>query len=137
MVYQKSFRPVYLIFDQFEELFILGTVTEQELFIKTVQEILQSEQPVKLIFSIREEYLGHLFEIERAVPQLRRKKIRIEPMNLEKVKQVIIGASEYEDSNIRLKPGESEQIAEGIFDKIKGKGKSLTIQLPFLQVFFG
>ena len=34
-VYQKSFRPVYLIFDQFEELFILGSVKEQELFIKT------------------------------------------------------------------------------------------------------
>jgi AAA+ ATPase superfamily predicted ATPase len=57
-VYQKSFRPVYLIFDQFEELFILGSKAEQELFLKTVQDILQSEQPVKLIFSIREEYLG-------------------------------------------------------------------------------
>ena len=134
-VYQKSFRPVYLIFDQFEELFILGSIKEQELFIQTVKDILQSEQPVKLIFCIREEYLGYLFEFERAVPQLLRKKLRIEPMNLEKVKQVIIGAAEYEDSNIRLKPGESEQIAEGIFDKIKGKGKSLTIQLPFLQVF--
>lgn len=132
-VYQKSFRPVYLIFDQFEELFILGSIKEQELFIKTVHEILQSQQPVKLIFSIREEYLGHLFEFERAVPQLMRKKLRIEPMNLEKVKQVIIGAAEFENSNIRLKPGESEQIAEGIFKKIKGK--SLTIQLPFLQVF--
>ena len=134
-LYQKYFRPVYLIFDQFEELFILGSITEQELFIKTVLDILQSEQPVKLIFSIREEYLGHLFDFERAVPQLLRKKLRIEPMNLEKVKQVIIGATEYEDSNIRLKAGESVQIAEGIFDKIKGKGKSLTIQLPFLQVF--
>lgn len=113
----------------------LGSIKEQELFIKTVQDILQSEQPVKLIFSIREEYLGHLFDFERAVPQLLRKKLRIEPMNVEKVKQVIIGAAEYEDSNIRLKPGESGHIAEGIFDKIKGKGKSLTIQLPFLQVF--
>jgi len=134
-VYQKSFRPVYLIFDQFEEVFILGSIKEQELFIKTVVDILQSEQPVKLIFSIREEYLGHLFEFERAMPQLLRKKLRIEPMNLEKVKQVIIGAAEYEESTIRLRQGESEQIAEGIFDKIKGKGKSLTIQLPFLQVF--
>ena len=134
-VYQKSFRPVYLIFDQFEELFILGSIPEQELFIKNVLDILQSEQPVKLIFCIREEYLGHLFDFEQAVPQLLRKKLRIEPMNLEKVKQVIIGAAEYQDSNIRLKPGESGQVAEGIFNKIKGKGKSLTIQLPFLQVF--
>lgn len=134
-VYQKSFRPVYLIFDQFEELFILGTAAEQKLFIKTVQDILLSEQPVKLIFCIREEFLGYLFEFEKAVPQLLRKKLRIEPMNLEKVKQVIVGATEYEGSIIRLKAGESTQIAEGIFEKIKGKGQSLTIQLPFLQVF--
>ncbi len=134
-VYQKSFRPVYLIFDQFEELFILGSVSEQELFIQTVKDILQSEQPVKMIFSIREEYLGHLFEFERAVPQLLQKKLRIEPMNLEKVKQVIIGAAEHEDSNISIKQGESDQVAEGIFDKIKGNEKSRTIQLPFLQVF--
>lgn len=134
-VYQKSFRPVYLIFDQFEELYILGTVGEQELFIKTVQDILQSKQPVKLIFSIREEYLGHLYEFERAVPQLLQKKIRIEPMNLEKVRQVIIGAAEYEDSSISIKPNESDLVAEGIFNKIKGDKKSLTIQLPFLQVF--
>ncbi|SRX74498.1 ATP-binding protein [Aequorivita antarctica] len=134
-IYQKSFRPVYLIFDQFEELFILGSASEQELFIQTVKDILQSEQPVKMIFAIREEYLGHLFEFERAVPQLLQKKLRIEPMNLEKVKQVIIGAAEHEDSNISIKQGESDQVAEGIFDKIKGNEKSRTIQLPFLQVF--
>lgn len=134
-VYQKSFRPIYLIFDQFEELFILGNKTEQSHFIATIKEILQSQQPVKLIFSIREEYLGHLVEFERAVPQLLQKKLRVEPMNLQKVKQVIIGASEFEDSNISIKEGEADLVAEGIFEKIKGNKKSLTIQLPFLQVF--
>ncbi len=84
-IYLKSFRPLYLIFDQFEELFILGTKKEQLQFIETVKEILQLEQPVKMIFSIREEYLGHLNEFEKAVPQLFRKKLRVEPMNLDKV----------------------------------------------------
>lgn len=134
-VYQKSFRPIYLIFDQFEELFILGSTAEQEQFIETVKGILLSNQPVKLIFSIREEYLGHLFEFEQAIPQLLQKKLRVEPMNLEKVKQVIIGAATYEGSNISIKKGEEDAVAEGIFHKIKGEKKSLTIQLPFLQVF--
>lgn len=134
-VYQKSFRPIYLIFDQFEELFILGSISEQQQFIETVQGILQSGQPVKLIFSIREEYLGYLFEFERAIPQLLQKKLRVEPMNLEKVKQVIIGAATYEGSNISIKEGEEDAVAESIFHKIKGDKKSLTIQLPFLQVF--
>jgi hypothetical protein len=134
-VYQKSFRPIYLIFDQFEELFILGSVSEQQLFIETVKGILQSGQPVKLIFSIREEYLGHLFEFERAIPQLLHKKLRVEPMNLEKVKQVVIGSATFEASTISIKEGEEDAVAEGIFHKIKGDKKSLTIQLPFLQVF--
>lgn len=134
-IYQKYFRPIYLIFDQFEELFILGSKAEQQAFIETIKGVLQSQQPVKLIFSIREEYLGYLFEFERAIPQLLRKKLRVEPMNLEKVKQVIIGAAAYENSNISIKSGEEDAVAEGIFQKIKGDKKSLSIQLPFLQVF--
>jgi len=134
-IYLKSFRPVYLIFDQFEELFILGSKAEQQQFIQTIKEILQVEQPVKMIISIREEYLGHLNTFERAVPQLLRKKLRVEPMNLDKVKQVIIGATSNENSNVRLKKEETDLIAEGIFDKIKSKERTLTIQLPYLQVF--
>jgi hypothetical protein len=76
-IYLNSFRPIYLIFDQFEELFILGTKSEQTQFIETIKEILQVKQPVKMIFSIREEYLGHLNEFERAVPQLLLKKLRV------------------------------------------------------------
>ncbi|WP_296698784.1 ATP-binding protein [Algoriphagus sp.] len=134
-VYQKSFRPIYLIFDQFEELFILGSTSEQQVFTDNVKGILQSGQPVKLIFSIREEYLGYLFDFERAIPQLLKKKLRVEPMNLEKVKQVIIGAANFKDSNISIKAGEEDAVAEAIFQKIRGDKKSLTIQLPFLQVF--
>ncbi len=134
-VYLSQFKTIYLIFDQFEELFILGKKIEQETFIKSVNELLQMGQPVKILFSIREEYLGHLSEFEKAVPQLFRKKLRVEPMNLNKVRQVIVGAAGYESSNVRLRAGETEQIAKAIFDKIKGKEKSLTIQLPYLQVF--
>ena len=134
-IYQKSFRPIYLIFDQFEELFVLGTKREQQTFLESIKGILESRQPVKLIFSIREEYLGYLTEFEREIPQLLRKKLRVEPMNLEKVKQVIIGAASFENSIISIKPGEEDAVAEAIFQKIKGDKKSLTIALPFLQVF--
>ncbi|MBB6325085.1 hypothetical protein FHS59_000700 [Algoriphagus iocasae] len=134
-IYQKSFRPIYLIFDQFEELFVLGTTIEQQTFLESIKGLLDSGQPVKLIFSIREEYLGYLAEFEREIPQLLRKKLRVEPMNLEKVKQVIIGAASFENSNISIKTGEEDAVAEAIFQKIRGDKKSLTIALPFLQVF--
>ncbi len=134
-IYLNSFRPIYLIFDQFEELFILGTKEEQEKFILTVQEILKMDQPIKLIFSIREEFLGSLHNFEKAVPELLRKKLRVEPMNRDKVQQVIKGVTNNKISNISLKPGEEQAISDAIFDKIKGNDKTLAIQLPYLQVF--
>lgn len=134
-IFLQHFKPLYLIFDQFEELYILGNKAEQQQFIETVQEILLVEQPVKIIISIREEYLGHLYEFERQVPQLLRKKLRVEPMNLDKVKSVIKGVGEQDQSIIRLKPGQEDAISEGVFDKIRGEEKTLSIQLPYLQVF--
>ncbi|MGB1242412.1 MAG: hypothetical protein ACPG49_07815 [Chitinophagales bacterium] len=134
-IYLKHFKPIYLIFDQFEELYILGNKDEQNAFIQTVQEILKVEQPVKIILSIREEYLGYLYDFERKVPELLRKKLRVEPMNLDKVKTVVKKVGNLQKGNIRLQKGKEEVIAEQIFEKIKGKDKILTIQLPYLQVF--
>ncbi len=134
-IYLHHFRPIYLIFDQFEELYILGSKDEQAQFVETVKEILRLEQPIKIIFSIREEYLGYLYEFEKAVPELLRKKLRVEPMNLDKVRNVLLGIHQLKNTQIRLEEGKETALAEQIFDKIKGKEKTLTIQLPYLQVF--
>lgn len=135
-VYKASFKPVYLIFDQFEELYVLGNKTEQRLFIKTMREILEVDQPVKIILSIREEYLGYLFELEKQVPQLLHKKLRVEPMSIDKVTHVINGINNFKLSNVRFNTNDLENITRGIFDKIKGTKKTLFIELPYLQVFF-
>lgn len=134
-IYLKHFKPIYLIFDQFEELYVLGNKDEQDAFITTVKQVLKVEQPVKVILSIREEYLGYLYEFERKVPELLRKKLRVEPMILDKVKDVINGVNAFEKGNVHLKKGEENAIAETIFEKIKGEEKTLHIQLPYLQVF--
>ncbi len=133
--YLHSFLPIYLIFDQFEELYVLGSKAEQTQFIQVVKEILTVDQPVKMIFVIREEYLGYLYEFEKEVPELMNKKLRVEAMNQDKVRQVIKGVSGHKMSNVSIQEGEGDIIAEGIFNKIKGKEKTLTIQLPYLQVF--
>ncbi|MCU0447428.1 MAG: hypothetical protein MUE85_21230 [Microscillaceae bacterium] len=134
-VYLQHFRPIYLIFDQFEELYILGTKDEQTQFIQTIQEILKIEQPIKIIFSVREEYLGELYEFEKEVPELLRKKLRIEPMHLDKVRQVLTGINQLKNSLVHYPVADEEPIAEEIFAKIKGDEKTLGIQLPYLQVF--
>lgn len=134
-VYLNNFKPIYLIFDQFEELYILGTREEQDQFIISVKELLTLEQPVKLIISIREEYLGYLYDFERAVPQLLRKKLRVEPMNIDKLTDVLTGINNNKNSNVHIKDDEIAAITEGIFNRLKGPKKALTIQLPYLQVF--
>ena len=134
-VYLRNFRPIYLIFDQFEELYVLGNKAEQLQFIEAVKEILKAEQPVKMIFSIREEYLGYLYDFEKEVPQLLRKKLRIEPMTLDKVTDVIKGINNYRFSNVKIKEDEVDEITQEIFERIRGKKNTLTIQLPYLQVF--
>ena len=134
-VYKASFKPVYLIFDQFEELYVLGTKAEQDLFIEAIKEILSVEEPVKVILSIREEYLGNLFEFEKKVPQLLRKKLRVEPMSLDKVTHVLKGINNFKLSNVKFRTDELDTITQGIFDRIKGKKKTLFIELPYLQVF--
>ena len=134
-VYLNHFKPVYLIFDQFEELYILGSKKEQGLFIEAIKDILASGQNVKLIFSIREEYLGHLYDFERAVPQLLRKKLRVEPMTIDKVTDVLTGINNNKNSLVSINEDEIRAITEGIFNRLQGSNKSLTIQLPYLQVF--
>ena len=138
-VYLNAFRPIYLIFDQFEELYILGTKEEQTAFIATIKTILDIDQPVKMIFSIREEYLGYVSEFERAIPQLLQKKLRIEPMNFTKVQAVIKGTTELKSSNITLAAGELPTFTQAIFEFLQGNTtakptKRLTIELPYLQV---
>lgn len=136
-IYLQHFKPIYLIFDQFEELYTLDKDNKQERdeFIRTIKTILQIEQPVKIIISIREEYLGYLYEFEQQVPELLRKKLRVEPMNLGKVQTVVREIGELPNSNIKLQAGEAAAIGKGIFDKIRGEENTLGIELPYLQVF--
>lgn len=140
-IYLNAFRPIFLIFDQFEELYILGTAEEQATFVQSVKAILNLSQPVKMIFSIREEYLGYLFEFEQAIPQLLKKKLRIEPMNITKVQEVVEGITSDERTNISIEEAELVPFTEQVFKKLQGKNedgeqrKSLGIELPYLQVF--
>lgn len=128
---QKYFRPVYLLFDQFEELFILGSREEQDEFAGEIRQLLAEELPCKVIFIMREEYLGQLYNFEKAIPTLFDFRLRIEPMSNNKVEEVI--ASSFEKFNIALEPEPAEERIREIITNISSE-KSV-IQLPYLQVY--
>lgn len=129
-LYLDYLKPIYLIFDQFEELFILGTEDEYRTFIHTIADILAAEMPCKIIIVMREEYLAHLSTFEKAVPTLFDKRLRVEPMTLTNARRVIIDTVRNPKFGIHLT---DDEVADTILEHVtEGKG---WVQLTYLQVF--
>ena len=79
-LYLHYFKTIYLIFDQFEELFIEGSREEENQFYQDIRDLLQSDRQVKVLIIMREEWLGHLNTFERVLPTLFDNRLRIERM---------------------------------------------------------
>jgi len=129
-LYQHYLRPVFLIFDQFEELFVFGEAAENEKFIKNITTILDKELPCNIIMVIREEYLGHLYPFEKEIPELFDFRMRVEPMDTARVKEVL--TSSFTKFNIEVEPSKEERLDQIIENVSRGKSG---IELPYLQVY--
>ncbi|MEZ4774595.1 MAG: ATP-binding protein [Bacteroidia bacterium] len=92
-LYYDHYKPIYLIFDQFEELFILGTEAEQQLFLSELARLLEINIQVTIILSMREEYIASLSEYEKYIPTLFDNRIRLEKMNAQNLRKVIAGTT--------------------------------------------
>lgn len=128
-LYLDFLRPVYLIFDQFEELITIGSKKEQQEFFNTVSELLKSSVSCKIIIVMREEYIAWLYDFEQVVPELFDNRIRIEPMHTPKVEEVIRGSAE----KFEIKLVYADKTVKGIIEN--NKDKKGEIQLPYLQVY--
>lgn len=127
---RKTLRPVYLLFDQLEELFILGNEAEQNEFMHSIRQLLDAQLPSKIVFIMREEYIGQLYNFEKLIPELFDHRFRVEPMGPTKVKNVI--KSSFEKFNIHLAEPKEElldMMVRNISDPRAG------ITLPYLQVY--
>ena len=128
-LYMDHFRPVYLIFDQFEELYILGTKQEQHLFHRTISDLLQAGLQCKILLIIREEYLAYLADFEKAVPSLFDNRLRIEKMNNRNLARVIAGTCKYGDIQLN----EPRKTIPSILNNLRSKREG--IDLTNLQVY--
>jgi len=126
-IYLDHFKPVFLIFDQFEELFIFGSADEKDELIASIKNILDSDLQCRFIFSIREEYLAGLTEFEKIIPSFLANRIRIEKMTRQNATKVIEG------------PCKLNHIAveKGFPEKLLGKLNPDTpeVELTWLQVY--
>ena len=128
-LYLDYYRPVYLIFDQFEELYILGSKEEQKQFHLTVRDMLQAGLKCKIILSIREEYIAYLSEFERMVPSLFDNRLRIEKMNDKNLIRVINGTAKYAGIQIE----QPRKLIPIMIDNLRDKREG--VDLTNLQVY--
>lgn len=126
----KYLRPVYLIFDQFEELLIMGSEEEKATFINTIDHILCSSelQFCSMLFIMREEYFAGLSEFESEIPDFCDRRLRIEPMNSKNVEEVIMRSCETFDILLPDGVENARQIVQVLMEKN-------TISLPYLQIY--
>ena len=127
---KKDLRNIYLIFDQFEELLILGNDREKELFKSILREINNTNFPSNcfVIILLREEYFAWLDSFEKNVPELSGNRLRVEPMRLDELKEVIIESC----ARFQIKLESPDETSEQIIKVVAGKRD---ISLPYLQVY--
>jgi Cdc6-like AAA superfamily ATPase len=152
-LFLNYFRPIYLIFDQFEELFILDeNEKEKREFLQSIRELLQPERAnyntninCKVILVIREEYLGKLYDFEKTIPYLFEKRLRVERMRYEKIYEVIEKTCEKSDIAVPFTTEDRIEFLEhgaqkiwkkvitNIIDNISSSKSG--VQLSYMQVY--
>ncbi|MGD2086331.1 MAG: tetratricopeptide repeat protein [Candidatus Aminicenantes bacterium] len=116
----KMLTPV-LMLDQFEEFFTLYSPEVRKSFIRQLADVVNNKVPasllesveteeplpyndnplnVKIIISIREDYVGQLDEMSREIPDILHHRFRLLPMSRENARQAIIKPSQVKDEVI-------------------------------------
>jgi hypothetical protein len=127
-LYLDFFKPIYLIFDQFEEIFIFGSTEEQETFFNELRRLLDARDiPCKVIFIMRERYIAQLQKYESIVPEIFDKRVLIERMTDNDIKNVIKKSCEHFE--IETDDATVEAIVRNL------KIDENLIELPHLQIY--
>jgi len=126
-IYLDYFKPIYFIFDQFEELYLLGDKKEWEEFIFGVKQLSQTDLAVHFIFVIRAEYLHFMTEFEEEIPGIFNNKLRIEKITTQRAIECIKGPCEV--FGIEVESGFPENLIK------KLSPTKSEIELTYLQVF--
>lgn len=133
-LFNIAYVPVYLILDQFEEVFTLGDEAEQEEFFQALAELQLFEEDLfcKLLIVTREEYIAHFYRYEKELPFLFEYRFRVEKMRREQLLQVVEGTLQAPYAGypaFQTEAGTSGQILDNLTDE---RGE---IDLTTLQVY--
>ncbi len=134
-LFAERYQPVYLLFDQFEELLILGDEAEKKDFFTRLNRLIRYKVPCRVMLVMREEFIGHLSEFEPLCPSIFQHRFRLEKMgrsNVQAVIQQILEAEKYQ-SDFRVE--QPAALAKSILAKLPDTQRE--IELAHVQVFLG
>jgi hypothetical protein len=126
-IYLDHYKPVFFVFDQFEELFILGNRDEKQNFIRIIKSLHESDIQCRFIFILREEYMAGITEFEKYIPTIFQNRVRVEKMSRQNAIEAIKGPCKV--AGIGLEEG----FAESLLEKLCPEGSD--VELTYLQVF--
>jgi hypothetical protein len=132
-MFAERYQPIYLLFDQFEELLILGDEAEKKDFFTRLNRLIRYKVPCRVMLVMREEFIGHLSEFEPLCPSIFQHRFRLEKMgrsNVQSVIQQILEAEKYQ-SDFRVE--QPAALAESILAKLPDTQRE--IELAHVQVF--
>ena len=126
-LYLDYFKPIFLIFDQFEELFLFSAASEQQRFAAMLAALSEASLECRVILCIREEYLAELTAFEQIIPNLFANRLRVERMNHANALAAITGPCRV--CGVRLESGAADDILTRLGGETAG-----AVELTWLQV---
>ena len=134
-LFTERYQPVYLLFDQFEELLIMGSDAEKKEFFGRLNQLIRYKVPCRIILIMREEFIGYLSEFEYLCPSLFQHRFRLEKMGRANVREVIyniLTAPRYRKS---FDVDKTDELCDAILAKLPDVKHE--IELAHVQVFLG
>lgn len=132
-LFDERYKPVYLLFDQFEELLISGDDAEKRDFFTRLDHLIRYKVPCRVLLVMREEFIGHLSEFEPLCPSIFQHRFRLEKMGRAGVHEVIekmLAAPHYSAFFTAPAP---EALASKVLTKLPDQQRE--IELTHVQVF--
>jgi hypothetical protein len=132
-VTERSMRPIYLVFDQLEELLMYGTPEEKSTFIESLKVITTTNRLITchVIIIMREEFFAVFDKFEKEIPGITARRMRVDPMQENDIKNVLSKTLTYKPFNIKLE--DPDRNIDDIFNALADKKGE--VSLPYLQVY--
>lgn len=126
---QAASSPEVLIFDQLEEIFEIfpGFNDEQEGFFRQVGEALEADSNLRVVFSMREDYIARLTPFVSLLPERMKTRSHLERLRSPNALEAITGPLKKVQPERVFQPGVAEKLVKNL-SLIRGRGPSGEIE---------